>query len=423
LLIFAAQVGFSFEVGSKNGAFGGASASIVSPINSDQGHLLQLQTLGAYLLCCLVMLPFIRGLAHDFVRNRLITCFLCFALLSAFWSSNVTSTLMHATLLTISVAVAYYLVRRFAPNELMKLTLAVGASAALGSILLIGFFPQYGLQDRGGYITGQWQGIFEQKNICGFMLTLLLLPIFYVRISGRYSILARAFYSVILLLIIAETRSVGAWTVCLCCIGFSCELAILRRMRHKDRLTIVALSTLAAIGGLSLAIAHWGDLLSAVGRNPTLTGRTTIWSVLLLSIMKHPILGYGYMGFWQGLRGESANVGLAMNWPGISYAENGIIELCLGLGIVGVMIFLLIYAHAVRDAFYCLRRRASHEAMWYTTILVYVAASNIESGRLFFPSDLGCILFIAACVGLRRESDAIRNATPAQRLSDLPAAS
>jgi exopolysaccharide production protein ExoQ len=408
LLVFAAMGTFSFENGSANSALGAPFATIVSPLSADESQFLRLQTIGVYLVCCFAMVPPIRTLAFDFVRNKLIGGVLFLAVLSAFWSVNATSTLFHCALLAINMAFAFYLSRRFEPNDLMKLMLAVGICAAVGSILLICLFPQYGLQSRGGSIAGQWQGIFMQKNVCGFALTLLLLPIFYVRLSGRYSLLARALYSVLILIIVAETRSVGAWVVCLCCIGFSVALLILHRMRSKDRITIVALFTLVPIAVAWLASANWRDVLSAIGKDPTMTGRTMIWSVLLVSIAKHPFLGYGYMAFWQGLRGESANVALAMNWPGITYAENGIIELCLGLGLVGVTLFVLLYTRAMRDAFYCLRRRASSEAMWYTTILVYVAASNIESGRVFFPSDLGFILLIVACVRLRREAKALR---------------
>lgn len=362
-----------------------------------------MQTVGVYLVCCLVMVPLIRLLAADFVRNRLITGFLCFAALSVCWSSNISSTFIHTILLTVSVAFAFYLSRRFAPNDLMKLVLMVGTVAAVGSVVLIALFPQYGLQDRGGHFTGQWEGLFMQKNVCGFMLTLLLLPIFFVRLKGRYSLLARTLYSILILTIIVQTRSVGAWAVCLCCIVFSWGLPVLCRMRSKDRITVVALSAIGALAAACLASVYWKDIMFAVGKDPTMSERTIIWGVLLTSIMKHPLLGYGYMGFWQGLHGESGHVALATFWPGIAYAENGMIELCLGLGVVGVTLFLLIYARAVRDAVCCLGRRSTPAAMWYTSILFFVAVANIESGRIFFPSDLVSILLIVAFVGLRRE--------------------
>lgn len=408
LLVFAAQGPFSFELGSKNGAIGEQYATLISPLDADQSLVLQLQAIVLYLVCCLAMVPFVRTLVRDFARHIVIASVLCFAGISVFWSVDITSTVVHFTLLAIDVAFAFYLARRFEPNDLMKVLLAVGMIAAIGSVVFICVFPQYGLQNRGSLFAGSWQGIFMQKNVCGFALTLLLLPVFYVRLSGRYSLLVRALYCALILSIVVGTRSAGALVVCLSCIVFSFGLLILRRMKSKDRIAIVALSTLAAIAVTCLAIASWRDVLSALGKEPTLTGRTIIWGALLASVAKHPVLGYGYMAFWQGLRGESANVALAMNWPGIHYAENGIIELCLGLGLVGVTLFILIYSRAMRDAVYCLRRRASSNAMWYTTILFFVGVSNIESGRVFFTSDLGSILLIVACVALRREADAIR---------------
>lgn len=78
-----------------------------------------------------------------------------------------------------------------------------------------------------------------------------------------------------------------------------------------------------------------GDFAGAVGRNPTLTGRTLIWQAVL-SLDKSPLVGVGYASFWLGPR-------LLQVWKvvrGINEAHNGYLEIYLDLGLIGVALLL-----------------------------------------------------------------------------------
>ena len=36
----------------------------------------------------------------------------------------------------------------------------------------------------------------------------------------------------------------------------------------------------------------------SVGKDPTFTGRTDLWTAMIISISHHPFLGTGYQAFW-----------------------------------------------------------------------------------------------------------------------------
>ena len=144
-----------------------------------------------------------------------------------------------------------------------------------------------------------------------------------------------------------------------------------------------------------------------IGKDPTLTGRTIIWSSLISSIRKQPLLGYGYTAFWGFLQGESANTVLVFHGP-LGYAENGVLELWLELGAVGVILYTLVFFRAIKDAIYCFMRKPSPAVMWYISALFFIAVSNIEAGKLLSTSDLGLILSLIAFAGLRREAQRAR---------------
>src|SRR5205085_2663946 len=74
-------------------------------------------------------------------------------------------------------------------------------------------------------------------------------------------------------------------------------------------------------------------LAEAVGRNPDLTGRTHIWSVVL-STNTNPLVGTGYESFWLGSR-------LRWVWEQageVNEAHNGYLETYLNLGLIGVFL-------------------------------------------------------------------------------------
>ena len=71
-----------------------------------------------------------------------------------------------------------------------------------------------------------------------------------------------------------------------------------------------------------------GAFAASVGRDPTLTDRTKIWS-LVLSMHTNPLIGTGYESFWLGPR-------LLKVWQGglggINEAHNGYLEFSSILG-------------------------------------------------------------------------------------------
>ena len=60
---------------------------------------------------------------------------------------------------------------------------------------------------------------------------------------------------------------------------------------------------------------------------------------------------------------------MLMNWPGMGYAENSVIELCLELGLIGVGIYLLVFFRGLKDAVGCFIRKPSSAAMWISIAL------------------------------------------------------
>lgn len=408
LLVFASLYGFSFERGSLN-SFTGVDAQAVEADDTGRDTLIKAQAATMYLLSVACIVPCIKPVWKQVKRNALIFSVLAWAVLSVLWSDMPSTSAFNSLRMAINLGLVIYLFERYSANDIQKLILLVGSIAAAGSVFLVFVLPQYGLQSRGVQALGAWEGIFGQKNLCGLEMLILLLPAFFVKLSGPYARMLRGCYIATVLVIIAMTHSAGAWVVGSLCLAFVAFLKLIVRMPRKDTAALVIV--LAGAGALIgvLAYSNYDTLMYALGKDPTMTGRTALWAGLSHLAMKRPLIGYGYTAFWQGItKGPSRSLALEMGWLGLAGAENGVLEMWLELGIVGVLLYAAIFLRAVKDGLYCIGRGASPAALWYVSILFYVVATNIEGGLLLAPSNLACILPFVAFVGLRREARRMR---------------
>jgi O-antigen ligase len=147
-----------------------------------------------------------------------------------------------------------------------------------------------------------------------------------------------------------------------------------------------------------MAVAAWiyfPLLAPLIGKDPTLTGRTAIWQQVWLAIVKHPVVGYGFAAFWQGMKSESYNVILALRFV-IFHAHNGFLEIWLELGAAGLLLFALSYARAWRLLWTLLRSRQIKNASWMIFMLVLVALYDVDENSLLAFNGLFWILYVTA---------------------------
>jgi len=134
-----------------------------------------------------------------------------------------------------------------------------------------------------------------------------------------------------------------------------------------------------------------------LGRDSTLSGRTAIWEQVWVAILKHPILGYGYAAFWQGMKGESYNVILALRFV-IFHAHNGFLEIWLELGAVGLLLFFLSYVRAWRKLWPILRSGMMGSAFWMVFVLLLLGAYDLDESTLLTFNGLFWVLYVTAIV-------------------------
>ncbi len=96
-----------------------------------------------------------------------------------------------------------------------------------------------------------------------------------------------------------------------------------------------------------------GTLIQSLGRNPTLTGRTDIWQ-LVITVPRNLLIGSGYESFWLGDRLQK----MWQAFPGLELNEshNGYVEILITLGWIGLICLGVLIASGYRNVIRTYRR-------------------------------------------------------------------
>jgi O-antigen ligase len=339
------------------------------------------------------------------MQMKLMTSFPLLALLLSPLSQLPTRTISSGALLLGSILLLYHVMTRYQLDQVLELLLVLGTATMVASIVFALALPQFGLDQMGGH-SSAWKGIFSAKNYLGNLGLFFLTAAVSYRARTRFLRAIQLLQIVFCLSAIAFSRAATAYMLTAVYLGYLLIAKSLHNFRKKDYFVLSCL-LLLALGSVAGVMVVWPDFLfSLLDKDVTLTGRTEIWSAVLDSITKRPLLGYGYQAFWLGLQGESYRVILAVSWV-LAQAQNGFLDVMLEMGVAGLTIVLLVFAFAFRDGLVCLfqsRDQAQLRAVeWYLAIVVLTFFYNLDESFLFDPKHLGSMMFLLACVGLKME--------------------
>jgi O-antigen ligase len=155
-----------------------------------------------------------------------------------------------------------------------------------------------------------------------------------------------------------------------------------------------------------------GDLLKTMGRDPTLTGRTEIWH-LVIGMDRNPILGTGFESFWLGKRLEYI---WNIYWWHPNEAHDGYLEVYLNLGWVGIAFLgMLIVSCYLRVVAAC--RRAPEGSLLLAYFVVTATYNLTEAAfRMLHPV---WIFFLIATVAAPESVRVLHKARKAAALKPI----
>ena len=299
---------------------------------------------------------------------------------SLVWSVAPGATLSRLTALIGTSLFGVYLARFHTGTSVLRL-LPVGALAtSIISFGLIFLAPSIGIA-QGGPWAGTWVGAYEEKNTMGGMAGLSALICVVALRAQRHGRSIPLLGFVLNFILLAFSNSLTAQiTFAACLIVALAPREIIRGFLRFLPIVIILLVPAILMLVSVVSSADLSQLLESLGKDEALSGRLPLWENVLPFLRANFWFGSGYEAFWTKQNLPVRIIELRLHFRPY-YSHNGLIELWLGLGFVGLVAFFVVFCKYVANLFR----------------LLYI-----------FPNDgvliLGLLLLVTFCVANFSES-------------------
>lgn len=287
-------------------------------------------------------------------QNIWLLLFILFGLLSVLWSEFPAIAIKRWVKSLGHPVMALVVLTDPLPRQAIGLVMTRIASLLLPtSILFVKYLPEYGRGFDFWTGTGYYNGVMHTKNDLGYVC--MVLGIFFVwtvlnrnKGSNSSSIRERTFVSIMFLVMIVYLLGIAdsATSIATLTIGVLTLLGLGSRLvsrRHFGSFLIILTATLLT---MEFSFDIYNNVVTFLGRDPTLTDRTVIWADAI-ALQSNPVVGMGFESFWLGDRLDWMS---EKWWWQPNQAHNGYIEIYLNLGFIGLFLFIALIISAFRNA-------------------------------------------------------------------------
>jgi exopolysaccharide production protein ExoQ len=366
-----------------------------------------------------------------FTSNRALMALLCFSLLSGVWSDFPFVAFKRwfrdfGNYLVILVVLTDPLPLEAVRTVLRRLSYLLVPL----SILLNKYFPQLSKQYDAWTGVGYYVGATTSKNMLGLLCLVSGLFFFWdtatrwperkLRRTKRIILVNFAFFAMTLwLLHLAQSTTSSVCMALGCLVVAAAHSRVFRR--HPAFLKVLIPSIFCLYLILDFGLGMNGSMAGAIGKDPTLTDRTRIWT-FLLGMHTNPLIGTGYQSFWLGPR-------LKWFWQhsGLGHlneAHNGYLEVYLDLGLIGILFVVGFLVDTYRAI--CRKLDSSSSlavlglATWMALVFYNMSEVAFEIGLLYTVFLLGAIVVPERAKRRVRNIAAFDRASDAELLPSLP---
>jgi exopolysaccharide production protein ExoQ len=335
-------------------------------------------------------------------RNIALFLLVALSLISFFWSEFSGYTLSTSLEVLILTFFGLYIAKQFSLKEQVKLLAFTLLIVAFSSIIFVIVFPAIGIHGANEEYSGAWRGVYAQKNALGSAMVLSALSFF--ALPKENSSLYKWFGLSLSLFLIVLSVSKTALVIVFLLIFI---MMFYQKFRWQGKLSIIFIDIgILILGCVSLVVSsYWIELITGLGRDPTLTGRTPLWNYGLSKLVERPLLGYGFGTFFSPDSNYAieASYAVGTGWvaPNI---HNGFLEISLDLGLIGLLLFLIIYFTTFIRALKLAYATKNPENLWPLAYLTFLAMVNVTESNLMAKFSLNWILFVVVVVTLNQKS-------------------
>jgi O-antigen ligase len=346
-------------------------------------------------------------------------------ILSTAWSIDPSITLRRGFLYLFFVLGLIGMAANLKREELMSVLIDAFFFSAVVSIVLVAVAPSTAFMGSGAP-DNPWamRGLFSHKNVLGeVMVAGALVSVHRFREGGKGRLWS-AVQCLTFLLVAIASKSATSLLIILYIYAASALIMLYRR--GGSARAIALLLTAFLVPGAVVADLAQNYVLSLLGKDPTLTGRTELWAIVTSEIFDRPLQGWGFFAFWDASNPVANDISASLGWE-VPNAHNGLLEMLLETGFVGTGFVIAMLIRNATLAVRCLRTSAAEVAT--TTLLCYSAiifTSITESVMMDSAEPMTGIFFLlgficeASVRAPRQQHSASKRMVAKQEVKSLP---
>ena len=219
------------------------------------------------------------------------------------------------------------------------------------SLLVVMLYPETRVTFFDGEEVSAWEAWFVSKNQLGrsalvaFLFFLILDKTKFSRLVG----IAGA------LVLVVGSSSATALAGVVFATGFYLWAIQFRRVGSDWTATYVFASLTGGFAALIAVFTSAAWVVGLLGRDLSFSGRSRLWEPSLDFISEKPWLGYGYRALFSGPTPETLDLWREMGFRA-SHSHNGPLEVTLGLGVIGLALFFVVWLGTFTSALRYLKR-------------------------------------------------------------------
>jgi O-antigen ligase len=254
------------------------------------------------------------------------------------------------------------------------------------------------------------RGLFPHKNQFGWYAAIGLLWTWTLRREVGQRVVWAVVPVLFAGLLVAD--SITAQVIAVAAAGYVIAVRLSQRLFRDGARAALAMMTATLLAGL-VVVALGPTLLGALGRDPTLTGRTQVWRHYLGYVQERSLTGYG-TGIFSTITDMNVDIGGTVpgyEREGLHSPHNVYIGIAGETGLLGVLAFLAAQLHLAFVAPF--RMVSPWQRLAGTLAFAILVAGLAETRDGYAPGVATVALLAARASALRREPVAMRARKPA----------
>ena len=311
---------------------------------------------------------------------------------SKYWSIDPATTGRRVIAMAITGAFAVYLGAAFRGAALPRLLTHAALLMAVGSLVMVFAFPSIGVHSDVN--AGLWRGLWYEKNQMGIVMVAGATAATAALASGDPRRFVPSLTLALTTGLVLATQSKTSLLCLMLGVGVVAGLWTLRRGGPAFAVVMVWFGVVASAFGVWVWSTHSVAILEALGKDPSLTGRTDIWESLMRRVSERPWTGYGYNAFWGKESVPAAFVRQETGWT-VPSAHNGWIDVLVQLGWPGAILVGTLTALTVMITLFRVSVAGVREGWWALGYFAAFFLLSLSESILLSHQNLPWVLFLA----------------------------